>query len=162
MRTMLTAVLASAALAGVLLFSGASRAEHRALTDDDLAYPGTIAVADGHGKVDVRVIYLAQDACWKIVSARPGLPDARIDQPTDRHLYITVSIQKTGEACAAKHTPLDTRLVAQAAAGMNAELLPRFNTTFGRAVRTEEGLRTATFHARSSLRFAFETEHAAS
>lgn len=110
MRTMLTAVLASAALAGVLLFSGASRAEHRALTDDDLAYPGTIAVADGHGKVDVRVIYLAQDACWKIVSARPGLPDARIDQPTDRHLYITVSIQKTGQACAAKHTPLDTRL----------------------------------------------------
>ena len=110
MRTMLTAVLASAALAGVLLFSGASRAEHRAITDDDLAYPGTIAVADGHGKVDVRVIYLAQDACWKIVSARPGLPDARIDQPTDRHLYITVSIQKTGQACAAKHTPLDTRL----------------------------------------------------
>ena len=110
MRTMLTAVLAGAALAGVLLFSGASRAEHRALTDDDLAYPGTIAVADGHGKVDVRVIYLAQDACWKIVSARPGLPDARIDQPTDRHLYITVSIQKTGQACAAKHTPLDTRL----------------------------------------------------
>ena len=43
-----------------------------------------------------------------------------------------------------------------------AELLPRFNTTFGRAVRTEEGLRTATFHARSSLRLAFETEHAAS
>ena len=110
MRTMLTAVLASAALAGVLLFSGASRADHRAITDDDLAYPGTIAVADGHGKVDVRVIYLAQDACWKIVSARPGLPDARIDQPTDRHLYITVSIQKTGQACAAKHTPLDTRL----------------------------------------------------
>mgnify|MGYP003619529108 CR=1 FL=1 len=38
------------------------------------------------------------------------LPDARFDQPTDRHLYITVSIQKTGQACAAKHTPLDTRL----------------------------------------------------
>ncbi len=40
-----------------------------------------------------------------------------------------------------------------------AELLPRFNAVFGRSVRTEEGLRTATFHARSSLRLAFEREY---
>ena len=105
MRHVLTAMIA-----GVLLMSASANAGHKVITEDDLAYPGTIVVADGHGKVDVRIIYLAQDNCWKIVSARPGLPDARIDQPTDRHLYITVSIQKTGQACAAKHTPLDTRL----------------------------------------------------
>gem|GEM_PF-2236848 len=100
----------SAALAGLLLVPLSSQAEHRLMTDEDLAYPGTVAIADGHGKVDVRIIYLAQEDCWKIVSARQGLPDARVDQPTDRHLYVTVAIQKTAPACSAKNTPLDTRL----------------------------------------------------
>lgn len=100
----------TAALAGALLLPAAARAAHHPMTEDDLAYPGTIAVADGHGKVDVRIVYLAQDACWKIISARPGLPDPKVDQPTDRHLYITVAIEKSGQGCAVTNTALETRL----------------------------------------------------
>lgn len=112
MRHVLTAALVCA-----LLSPMSATAEHRRITDDDLAYPGTIAVADGHGKVDVRVIYLAQEDCWRIVSARPGLPNKTIDQPTDRHLYVTVAIERTAATCAAKNTPLDTRLAINDKAG---------------------------------------------
>lgn len=99
-----------AALTSALVLPFASNAAHRIITDEDLAYPGTVVVADGHGKVDVRIIYLAQEDCWKIVSARQGLPNAVVDKPTDRHLYITVAIEKTGQSCAVKNTPLSTRL----------------------------------------------------
>lgn len=85
-------------------------AEHRAVTDEDLAYPGTIVIADGHGMVDVRVIYQAQEDCWRITSARQGMPNPAVDQPTDRHLYVTVAIEKTGESCAPKRNELQTRL----------------------------------------------------
>ena len=100
----------SAAMAGFMFLAAPVSAGHKVITEDDLAYPGTIVVADGHGKVDVRVIYLAQEECWKIVSARPGLPNKTTDQPTDRHLYVTVAIEKTGQNCAVRNTPLETRL----------------------------------------------------
>lgn len=85
-------------------------AMHRVVTQEDLDYPGTIAIADGHGKVDVRVIYQAQEDCWRIASAREGLPNKSTDMPTDRHLYVTVGIEKTAQDCARKHTELATRL----------------------------------------------------
>lgn len=100
----------TAAMAGFIFLSAPVVAGHKAVTEEDLAYPGTIVVADGHGKVDVRVIYLAQEDCWKIVSARPGLPNNAMDQPTDRHLYVTVAVEKTAQNCAQKNTPLQTRL----------------------------------------------------
>jgi hypothetical protein len=86
------------------------QAMHRVVTQEDLDYPGTIAIADGHGKVDVRVIYQAQEDCWRITSAREGLPNKTTDMPTDRHLYVTVGIEKTAQSCARKHTELATRL----------------------------------------------------
>ena len=86
------------------------QAMHRVVTQEDLDYPGTIAIADGHGKVDVRVIYQAQEDCWRITSAREGLPNKATDMPTDRHLYVTVGIEKTAQSCARKHTELATRL----------------------------------------------------
>ena len=86
------------------------QAMHRVVTQEDLDYPGTIAIADGHGKVDVRVIYQAQEDCWRIASAREGLPNKTTDMPTDRHLYVTVGIEKTAQSCARKHTELATRL----------------------------------------------------
>jgi hypothetical protein len=86
-------------------------AEHRRITQEDLDYPGTIVIADGHGKVDVRVFYQAQEDCWKIKLARQGLPNPETDRPTDRHLYITVMIEKTVETCASKLTELQTRIM---------------------------------------------------
>lgn len=94
----------------LLASAGSTLAMHRVVTQEDLDYPGTIAIADGHGKVDVRVIYQAQEDCWRIVSAREGLPNKATDMPTDRHLYVTVAIEKTTQSCAQKHTELTTRL----------------------------------------------------
>ena len=97
-------------VAAALAAGGAAQADHRPLNQDDLDYPGTIAVADGHGGVDVRILYHAQDDCWRIASAREGVPNAAADKPGDRHLYITVAIEKTGEVCAQKLNELTTRL----------------------------------------------------
>lgn len=87
-----------------------AQADHRPMTEDDLDYPGTIAIASGHGEVDVRIIYQAQEDCWKINGAREGVPNKSTDLPTDRHLYITVAIEKTAESCQQKLTELNTRL----------------------------------------------------
>ncbi len=108
----LHALRASAAACAALMtaFSGAS-ADHRRITQEDLDYPGTIVIADGHGKVDVRVFYQAQEDCWKIKSARQGLPNPDTDRPTDRHLYITVMIDKTAETCTSKLNELQTRIM---------------------------------------------------
>ncbi len=104
-----------AACAGLCLAAALApapvHAEHRIMTADDLAYPGTIAIADGHGKVDVRIIHQAQEGCWKINGAREGVPNPALDLPTDRHLYITVAIERRAEACAQSLTPLETRLM---------------------------------------------------
>lgn len=97
-------------LIGTLVMIGPVAADHRKMTDEDLAYPGTVVIPDGHGKVDVRVIYQAQEDCWRIVSARQGLPNPDMDRPTDRHLYITVAIEKTAATCVPKLTELQTRL----------------------------------------------------
>lgn len=100
-----------AGLAAVLLAASTASAEHRKVSQDDLDYPGTVVIADGHGKVDVRVIYHAQEDCWRIASARPGMPNPAADQPTDRHLYVTVAIEKTADACVRKLNDLQTRLM---------------------------------------------------
>lgn len=101
----------TAGLAALLLSTIAARAEHRPVTQDDLDYPGTIIIADGHGKVDARIIYQAQEDCWRITSARPGMPNPEVDRPTDRHLYITVAIEKAAKACRSTLTELQTRLL---------------------------------------------------
>lgn len=87
-----------------------AQADHHKITDDDLDYPGTIAIATGHGEVDVRIIYQAQEDCWRINGAREGVPNRSTDLPSDRHLYITVAIEKTAETCQHKHNELTTRL----------------------------------------------------
>jgi hypothetical protein len=98
-----------AGLAVALIATGGV-AEHRRITQEDLDYPGTIVIPDGHGKVDVRVVYQAQEDCWRIISARQGMPNPETDRPTDRHLYVTVAIEKTAQTCVPKHNELQTRL----------------------------------------------------
>lgn len=93
-----------------LLLAAPAEAGHRNMTDEDLDYPGTIAIADGHGQVDVRIVYQAQEDCWRINSAREGAPNVATDEPTNRHLYITVAIEKTAETCRQKLNELSTRL----------------------------------------------------
>lgn len=96
--------------AGAALAGATAQAGHREVTQDDLDYPGTVVIADGHGQVDVRVVYQAQEDCWRIRSAREGMPNKAADQPTDRHLYVTVAIEKTAETCDRRLTELQTRL----------------------------------------------------
>lgn len=111
--TDLRTALALSTLAAALLWAALAPpalADHRRVTQEDLDYPGTIVIADGHGKVHVRVIYQAQEDCWRILSARQGMPDPKLDLPTDRHLYVTVAIEKTPGACRAKLTELTTRV----------------------------------------------------
>lgn len=108
-RTALTRIRALS-LALALLVPFAAVAEHRVMTDEDLAYPGTVVIADGHGKVDVRIVYQAQEGCWRINGAREGVPNPALDMPTDRHLYITVAIERLGGACAQALTPIETRV----------------------------------------------------
>jgi hypothetical protein len=90
-----------------------ARAEHRTLSAEDLAYPGTIAVADGHGKVDVRIVYQAQEDCWRIAGAREGTPAPELDQPTQRHLYITVALDHATQTCQPSLTMLETRILIE-------------------------------------------------
>lgn len=93
--------------AAVLLIAGPASASH-ALIDSD--YPGSWAIADGHGEVAVKVQYLAPDSCWSIRDAREGVPDRDADQPTERHLYVTVTIAHGEGPCRVENTPLETRL----------------------------------------------------
>jgi hypothetical protein len=105
---------ALSSLALLFLFAAsAAFAGHRPVTQDDLDYPGTIVIADGHGKVDVRIVFQSAETCWRLASARPGLPNPATDRPTDRHLYITARIEKTKDACEQKHTELQTRLMIE-------------------------------------------------
>ena len=87
-----------------------SHSEHRRLGEEDLAYPGTVVMADGHGMVDVRIVYQAQENCWRILRAREGVPNAELDQPTQRHLYVTVSIERGDRTCVPQLTQLETRI----------------------------------------------------
>jgi hypothetical protein len=97
-------------LALALVAATPLHAMHRGMTQEDLDYPGTIAIATGHGEVDVRVIYQAQEDCWRIKSAREGVPNRMTDQPSERHLYVTVDIEKTAVSCQPKHNEITTRL----------------------------------------------------
>lgn len=99
---------------GALLLAGAAEAAHQTIDSD---YPGSWAIADGHGGVAVKVQYLPQASCWRLVGAREGVPDAGVDEPTGRHLYVTVSIAKTAEACLPVNRPLETRITIPDAPG---------------------------------------------
>lgn len=111
MRRLSALATSAAACAALTITMTGAFADHRRITQEDLDYPGTIVIADGHGKVDVRVVYQAQEDCWKIRSARQGLPNPDTDRPTDRHLYITVMIDKTAETCAPKLNELQSRIM---------------------------------------------------
>ncbi|MBL8587576.1 MAG: hypothetical protein JNK46_03520 [Methylobacteriaceae bacterium] len=98
------------ALAGLFalgLTAAAAAAGHRHVDSD---YPGSWAIADGHGEVAVKVQYLAMGACWRIENAREGVPDRATAEPNERHLYVTVAIRKTGDDCPPTNAPLETKL----------------------------------------------------
>ena len=102
---MRTAMLAAALL--LPLVDGPARAAHGLVESD---YPGSWAIADGHGAVVVKVQYLPQATCWRIRDARAGVPDAKADEPTGRNLYVTVAVERTDTPCLPINTPLETRL----------------------------------------------------
>jgi hypothetical protein len=74
-------------------------------------YPGSVAVADGKGRVGVKVVFLPAVSCTRITGVREGMPNPDANQPTDRHLYVTVDIAKTTAPCSETNTPLETRIV---------------------------------------------------
>lgn len=98
---------ASPLLVLALLAAPPALAAHHPVDSD---YPGSWAIADGHGSVAVKVQYLAPDSCWRIKDAREGVPDVAADQPTERHLYVTVNIEHVGENCVTANTPLETQI----------------------------------------------------
>lgn len=99
--------IASFILAGVLAIAP-SYAQADELFDPD--YPGSEVVATADGLVHVKAVLFANDTCWTITGAREGVPDRNADQPTERHLYVTVNVEHAGEACALTSQPLETRL----------------------------------------------------
>jgi hypothetical protein len=99
---------ARSVMAGLVLALSASLAG-AATPDDD--YPGSEVIADGKGKVAVKIVHFANETCWRIADVREGVPHDRIiDQATDRHLYVTLTLARTGEPCRPTAEPLTTRL----------------------------------------------------
>lgn len=102
--------MVKASLVAALLLSSIAApagAVHGTVESD---YPGSWAIADGHGAVVVKVQYLPQSTCWRIRDVRQGVPDAAAMQPTGRHLYVTVALEHTDLPCLAINNPLETRL----------------------------------------------------
>lgn len=99
-------VLALQSLLGFLTVASPAVADD--LFDPD--YPGSEVVATADGQVHVKAVLFANDTCWHILRAREGVPDRTADEPTDRHLYVTVSLEHRGSDCALTNRPLETRL----------------------------------------------------
>ena len=97
-------VLAAAAAA---MSASLAAANHHPAESD---YPGSWAIADGHGNVAVKVQHIAAESCWRIKNVREGVPDIDADQPTDRYLYVTLNIEKSGEPCRVASTPLEAKI----------------------------------------------------
>lgn len=99
--------VAAASLVAALFVAPDADAAHRLDSSD---YPGSWAIADGHGHVSVHIVHLAAETCWRIRNAREGVPDRRADQPTDRYLYVTLELERTALPCVPVNTPLQTHL----------------------------------------------------
>ena len=99
-------LLIAGLIATSILFQPAF-AEETAVED---VYFGSEAIADGKGSVDVKIVHFANEKCWQIRDAREGVPDKAADQPTERHLYVTVNLVKNGGDCSLTNEPLKTRL----------------------------------------------------
>lgn len=110
MKTTLSLVLAAALLATPAM------ADHNH-TAFDPDFPISEALADGHGKVHVKIVHHANESCWKIAEARQGVLDPAAYQTTDRLLYITVLIASTGTPCEQTGVPLQTALIIDDAPG---------------------------------------------
>jgi hypothetical protein len=95
------------AILAAYLFTAGPTLAHDQFDPD---YPGSEVYADGQGAVHVKVVYFANQACWRIADAREGVPDRATDLPTDRHLYVTVTLARTDGSCELTSTPLQTML----------------------------------------------------
>jgi hypothetical protein len=94
-------------LAGFLAMAEARAAN--VVFDPD--YPGSEAIADGEGFVHVKVVFFPDTSCWKVVGVREGVHDPVADQPTQRHLYVTVNVAETDKTCPPTSMPLHTTVV---------------------------------------------------
>lgn len=77
----------------------------------DPYYQGSEVIADGEGQVHVKVVFFPNEDCWNISGIREGVPDKLADQPTERHLYVTVNIAKTKSSCALTSAALQAKIV---------------------------------------------------
>lgn len=59
--------------------------------------PATVAEADGKGKVDVKIMYYADQGCTTFADVREG-PPANIDPP-QRTLVVTVTLDRKSGDC---------------------------------------------------------------
>jgi len=100
--------LTRALLLASLLFIPAAQAED-AFFDAD--YQGSEVVSDGKGQVHVKVVYFPGEDCWAMANLREGVPDKLTDQPTERHLYVTVNAAKTKQDCKLTSTFLEGQIV---------------------------------------------------
>lgn len=85
-----------------------ARAEEEFFDPD---YLGSEVVADGKGQVHIKIVYFPNEDCWSIASLREGVPDKIADQPTERHLYVTVNVAKTKPECHLSNTTLQGQIV---------------------------------------------------
>lgn len=77
----------------------------------DPYYQGSEVIADGEGQVWVKVVFFPNEDCWKISGVREGVPDTVADQPTQRHLYVTVSVAHSKATCSLTNDTLQTQIV---------------------------------------------------
>ncbi len=78
----------------------------------------TTAVADGKGKVQVNVVYYAEDTCMELLSVHEG-PPSTIERPK-RTLVVTVELQRRAGACEQKLRTLDASITIDDRAGVKS------------------------------------------
>jgi hypothetical protein len=99
--------LATLCLATLLLMP-AAHAEDEFFDPD---YQGSEVVSDGKGQVHVKVVFFPNEDCWSFAGLREGVPDKVADQPTERHLYVTVNVAKTKPDCHLTNAFLQDQIV---------------------------------------------------
>lgn len=80
--------------------------------------PTTMAKSDGHGHVNVEVVYFAEDTCMFFKNVKEGVPDSI--ENTKRSLPITIVLdKKTNVKCEQKLLKLTHNLVLKEKEGIN-------------------------------------------
>ncbi len=96
--------------------------------------PATVAEADGKGKVNVKILYYADQGCTTFADVREGAPN-NIEPPT-RTLVVTVTLnRKTGECVERPYTIEHTIALADRADALSVDIF--YVDPDGRFVRSQ-------------------------